>query len=386
MVWKLPWRAERAGGKPGTLGESAADLFAAAHRLAKEGEHHRAVEALQKCLLIAPDNRLALLTLIQILAHLGQHEEALDACARVLRIEPESRPALESLEHILPNVRHTERPGEAVEALKKCLAASPQHFQMLQILGELLLRLNRHREALETYMRALDLNSHIPTWEVIRKILAEHGTDPDIAELCISVPTLPDGYARLAAHNLAKMLARILANFYEKMDIDPHVSPLFEYLERFQNELLIDESDANSQDSAFSNLVQFEAAWRHYLDGDIDTATRLFECIFRDPMAHQRAANDPFIMETIVKAGEILARQHERAGNFESAISIYRDIIALVPNGIIARRLIVLLSRQGKLHDAAALAEMAVASSTNLSLRLMGNPYLTSLKAGMTAS
>ncbi len=94
---------------------------------------------------------------------------------------------------------------------------------------------------------------------------------------------------------------------------------------------------------------------------------------------------NPFIKEAVVRSGEILGRYQEKIGNINSAIAIYRQILQLDGNSVIARRLLLLLSRNGNLREAANFAETAIVNRMNLYPQPPDNPYIASLKNEMSA-
>jgi hypothetical protein len=200
---------------------------------------------------------------------------------------------------------------------------------------------------------------------------------------------LADKYHKLLAGNAADLLLEVMQKFYTDLGVDAHSIPLVQGLDRFRQKYSIDVSavheekagaDAPQASSSSSNLIRFETAWRLYQRHPGVEALKLFESIFRDASARKEAARDPFVKEAVIRSGEILARHHDTAGNVEQAIVIYREITALDPDGVMARRLAVLLARRGELSQAAQLAESIVFSRPNLFPYMQSNPYLASLK------
>jgi hypothetical protein len=89
------------------------------------------------------------------------------------------------------------------------------------------------------------------------------------------------------------------------------------------------------------------------------------------------------LREAVVRSGEIVGRYYDNLGNVERAIGIYRDILSMDANSLVARRLIVLLSRSGRLREAAEFGETAIISRPNLFRHLPPNPHIAALKAGL---
>jgi tetratricopeptide (TPR) repeat protein len=193
-------------------------------------------------------------------------------------------------------------------------------------------------------------------------------------------PGLADEYNRLLAGNAADLLAEVMKRFYSDLGVDAHSVPLVQGLDRFRQQLSDRESDRPETEPA-SILIRFERTWNDYRNGRTDVALRSFETIFRDTVARKRAGRDPFVKEAVVRSGEILGRRQDTLGNVEQAIAIYREIIAVDPDGVIAHRLTSLLARRGDLQQAAKLAETVVFSRPNLFPYLPSNPYIASLKA-----
>jgi hypothetical protein len=126
-------------------------------------------------------------------------------------------------------------------------------------------------------------------------------------------------------------------------------------------------------------------AWNLLLRDDMDKCVSLLRIIFDDDMAIKLAKYHPFTKEALVRAGEILGRHEERVGAIEGAISVYRRLMRIDQNGVIARRLAVLLWRQGNLNEAASLAEIAVNSKANLYPYLTQNDYILSIRADLAS-
>ena len=128
-------------------------------------------------------------------------------------------------------------------------------------------------------------------------------------------------------------------------------------------------------------LILFEQAWQQHLAGQTKEALAAFETIFNDRTARQKAAHNPAMKEAIVRSGGILGRHYDTIGDAKNAIATYRAVLSVDPDGLIARRLIVLLSRSGRLAEAAEIAETAMVSRPNLFQRIPPNRHITALKA-----
>jgi len=205
-----------------------------------------------------------------------------------------------------------------------------------------------------------------------------------VAQTCSSGQTqtaeLLDEYHRLMAANIAGVLLKIMARFYRHLGVDPRSIPLVKALESFRAELPVDKL-VTGQAQAEPVLVQFERAFALSEAGQVDDALSLFEAVFRNSAAREVVPNDPYVKEAVVLSGEILGRFHEKRGNVDAAIAIYREILSFDKDGLIARRLTLILSRRGDLREAAEFAEIASHYRLNLFPRIPEtNPYIAALK------
>jgi tetratricopeptide (TPR) repeat protein len=365
----------------------ASDFLGRAHLLVGKGQHEKAVEAIEAGLAVRPNHMLAHETLIQLLVHLRRYEQALNACARALELDAQSAGVLASLSAILPTVRHTERPDEVIQALNRCLAASPDHFEVLILLTELLSKLRRFREVVQACERALEIDPEFfPAAEIIENTAKDPAARHELAGMQLMAKSRPlDEYNRLAAGNVACLLSQVMTTFYTKLGVDAQTTPLMQGLDRFRRKLTMKEVE-NVQVPSMPVLVPFERAWAQYQSGAVDEALRVFETIFRDASARKRAAFNPYVKEAVVRAGEILGRHYDNLGNVDLSISVYREILELDHNSLIAGRLLLLLSRSGNLRAAAELAERAIISRPNLYPRLRENSYIASLKEEISSN
>jgi hypothetical protein len=196
-------------------------------------------------------------------------------------------------------------------------------------------------------------------------------------------PASADEYNKLISSNAADLLQDVLTKFYSELGVDPDTVPLLQGLNRFRSNLSEQWAKGPKLETS-SLLVRFERAWRRYRQQPVEPELDTFEAIFRDSEARKTASRDPFVKEAVVRSGEILGRHWDIRGHAEKAISIYREILAVDADGVIARRLAVLLARRGDLGEAAALAESVVLSRPNLFPYLHANPYITKLKAELS--
>jgi hypothetical protein len=127
-------------------------------------------------------------------------------------------------------------------------------------------------------------------------------------------------------------------------------------------------------------LLRFETAWRWFLEGQTDRSIALLRTILDEPGIEAFAEHDPFAKEAFVRAGEIVGRHEERAGRIDLAMSIYRRTMQLRENTVVARRMALLLWRQGSIEEAMAAAESGIATMSNLYPGLPGGPHMTSLR------
>jgi tetratricopeptide (TPR) repeat protein len=197
----------------------------------------------------------------------------------------------------------------------------------------------------------------------------------------MGTPELRDEYERLVAGNVAGVLLKIMARFYSDLGVDVHSTALVKSLEAFLQELHVDNL-TTPEGQAQPVLIQFERAFALFEAGQVGDALPLFEAVFRNSAARKYAKYAPYLKEAIVCSGEAFGRYHEKRGDIDAAIGIYREILAIDQDGPIASRLALLLSRRGDLREAAELSEVAIDSELNLfSLLPEKNPYIVALEA-----
>jgi tetratricopeptide (TPR) repeat protein len=189
-----------------------------------------------------------------------------------------------------------------------------------------------------------------------------------------------DEYDRLVAGNVADVLLKVMRRFYGDLGVDARSIPLVKALEAFRESLPANTAD-QSQGDAASVLIRFERAFALSEARRLSEALPLYRSVFRDQAARNVMPYDPFIREAIVRSGEFIGRYHDKRGEADAAIEIYREILSLDPSGLMARRLALLLARRGDWQEAAELSETATITSRNLYPHLPEkNPYLDGLK------
>jgi tetratricopeptide (TPR) repeat protein len=120
-------------------------------------------------------------------------------------------------------------------------------------------------------------------------------------------------------------------------------------------------------------LERFELAWRAYEAGATREALQAFGEVVADEHLIKTSATDPWSREACVRAAEILGRHAELRGDVGAAEQLYRRALELAGNGIIARRLLLMLWRQGRIAEAVELAPRVMESDRNLAQHLRGS-------------
>jgi tetratricopeptide (TPR) repeat protein len=196
-------------------------------------------------------------------------------------------------------------------------------------------------------------------------------------------PALMDEYSRLISSNAADLLLDVLTKFYSEIGVDPNTIPLLQRLKRFRSDLSDQWAKGPELETSWV-LIRFERAWRRYRQQPTEPLLETFEAIFRDTEARKTASRDPFVKEAVVRSGEILGRYWDIRGHVEKAISVYREILVIDADGVVGRRLAVLLARRGDLDEAATLAKSVILSRPNLFPYLHTNPYIVELKVELS--
>ena len=183
---------------------------------------------------------------------------------------------------------------------------------------------------------------------------------------------VPDSYDAIAKLNIVDNVAKVTLAFYERLGLSPQQSPVCRCLAGIRSKLA-EEVEALSPISTGSSLERFELAWRAYAAGETHQALQLFREVIADEQLAQASAADPRSREAFIRAAEILGRHAELRGDASAADQLYRRILELDGNGIVARRLLLMLWRQGRLREAAELAPRILQSDGNLAQHLRGS-------------
>jgi hypothetical protein len=198
-------------------------------------------------------------------------------------------------------------------------------------------------------------------------------------------PEIRDEYQRLVAANVVGVLLNVMARFYSDLGVDAHSITLVKALESFRR-TLPKVTGENRQGQSEPVLIRFERAFALSQANKATEALVLYESVFNDPTARKIMPYDPFVREAVVRSGEFIGRHNDKRGDAEAAIAVYREILSLERDGLVARRLVVLLGRRGDWREAAELSEMATTPSLNLFPHLPdNNPYIHALKARLIA-
>jgi hypothetical protein len=194
-------------------------------------------------------------------------------------------------------------------------------------------------------------------------------------------PQIKDEYHRLVAENMTTVLLKIMNRFYGELGIDAGIIPLVHGLDAFRKALAIDAGEPVDALAA-PVLVRFERAFAFSEAGRVGEALPLYESVFRDPDSRRVAPHDPFVREALVRSGEFVGRHYDKRGDAEAAIGIYREILLIYKDGLIARRLLLLLMRRRDFREAAELSGITTATSRHLFPHLpANNPYIAKLQS-----
>jgi tetratricopeptide (TPR) repeat protein len=356
--------------------------YAEAHKFASRGEYERGIRSCRASLAARLDNVPAYEVLAQVFTHLGRYEEALEACAGALAVMPDSQAITASLQQLLPLVGQSKHPERMIAILEKCLAANPARGDVLTLLIQMLLRSRRYVEAVRACQRILEVDPEFfPAAETIRNLLKDPQAQLALSGLPISPPpSLSEEYDWLVASNVLDTLINVMSKFYSQLGVDLQYVPLLQGLENFRRKLSAEKPETNKSEPQ-STLILFETAWKQYQAGQTKEALRAFESIFNDFAARQKTDHNHFLKEAVVRSGEILGRHYDTLGEVETAIGIYRNVMSLDHNNLVARRLVLLLSRTGRLSEAVTFAEKAIISQPNLFRYIPPNRHIAALKA-----
>lgn len=194
-----------------------------------------------------------------------------------------------------------------------------------------------------------------------------------------TLPEMPDRdlYDRLAALNAVDTVQAVTTDFYDRLGLGPDDGPLMARLAAARHALSPGDIDIDRARRDGSILVRFEAAWQLFLNGDRARALVDFEALLGNDALVGRARRNVYLREALVRSAEMVARHAELAGDVDKAILLYQRVMAINPRGVIARRLSLLLWRQGRLREAGVWAERALWSDQNLaSPSAKHNPHL----------
>jgi hypothetical protein len=181
-----------------------------------------------------------------------------------------------------------------------------------------------------------------------------------------------DSYDAISKLNIVDNVATVTRAFYERLGLSPLQSPVYRSLANMRTALR-EEVQALPAITTVCSLERFELAWRIYADGDIDGALQLLREVSADERLAESSATDPRAREAFVRAGEILGRHAELRGDTCAAGQHYRRVLELDGSGIVARRLLLALWRQGRFGEAAELAPRTLQSDASLVDYLRGS-------------
>lgn len=206
---------------------------------------------------------------------------------------------------------------------------------------------------------------------------------PAEPELPISRQPPPTESARASYDAICKLniidnVAKITLAFYERLGLSPQQSPVCRCLASMRSKLA-EEVEVLGAISIGSSLERFEFAWRAYEAGEIHEALQQFREVIADDRLARASASDPRSREAFIRAAEILGRHAELRGDTGAADQLYRRILEVDGNGIIARRLLLMLWREARIREAADLAPRIMQSDTNLVQHLRGSDAVNDL-------
>lgn len=219
-----------------------------------------------------------------------------------------------------------------------------------------------------------------PTCEIASKV--HRGQGPAESGLSISrqralTVSVPAGYDAISKLNIVDNAAKVTRAFCEGLGLSPLQSPALRCLASVRSKLA-EEVDAHGA-IAESSLGRFELAWRAYEAGRTHEALQLFREVTADEQLAEASAADPRAREAFIRAAEILGRHAELRGDIGAAARLYRRILEVHGNGIVARRLLLMLWRQGRIREAAELAPGVLPNDGNLAQHLRRSEAVTDL-------
>jgi hypothetical protein len=212
------------------------------------------------------------------------------------------------------------------------------------------------------------------TREVYRALRRRSPAEPPRSASLQLPPTegARDSYDAICKLNIVDNVAKVTLAFYERLGLDPRQSPVCRCLASVRSKLA-EEVEAFGAISTGSSLERFEFAWRTYEAGEIHKALQQFRAVIADEELGRANAVDPRSREAFIRAAEILGRHAELRGDAGAADQLYRRILRLGGNGIVARRLLLMLWREGRITEAAKLAPRVMQSDVNLVQHLQGS-------------
>jgi hypothetical protein len=186
------------------------------------------------------------------------------------------------------------------------------------------------------------------------------------------------GYDAISKLNIIDNVAKVTLAFYERLGLNPQQSPAYRCLASIRLKLA-EEVEASRDVCAESSLGRFELAWRAHEAGRTREALQLFRAVIADERLAGASAADPRAREAFTRAAEIVGRHAELRGDASAAARLYRRILELDGNGIVARRLLLILWREARIREAAELAPRVVQSDCNLAQHLRGSDAVNDL-------
>jgi hypothetical protein len=202
---------------------------------------------------------------------------------------------------------------------------------------------------------------------------------PSISSRLLPSESARANYDAISRLNIINNLAKIVLAFYERLGLNPQQSPVYACLAKIRSKLM-EEVETHGADCVESSLERFELAWRAYDAGEIHEALQMFREVMADAPLVEASTVDPWAREAFVRAADILGRHAELRGDGNAAARLHRRVLRHADNGIVARRLLLMLWREGRIRAAAELAPRIVRSDQNLVEHLRGSEtvdYLT---------
>jgi hypothetical protein len=98
-----------------------------------------------------------------------------------------------------------------------------------------------------------------------------------------------------------------------------------------------------------------------------------FGAVIADERLAEASASDPRSREALIRSAEFLGRHAELRGDSGAAADLYRRILEFDGNGIVARRLVLMLWREGRMREAAGHAPRVMQSDSNLAQHMRGS-------------